>query len=542
MGKLNRSQFKFRRHDRIGSEGAEQDLDYLRDCFIDTGDLDVLRDTADPRRIVVGRTGAGKTALLLYLQTKEQHTSSIDPDQLALNYLANSTILRHLDGLGVNLDLFYRLLWRHVFAVELIQLRYGVHTEQDQKSFFVRLAELFRGDRRKDEAMQYLLDWGRHFWKDTEYRIHEVTEKFEQELSAGLGAHLGPLQALINEGQDLSVTDKKEIVHRAQEVVNAVQMQRLAKVLDILADDVFNDPQQRYYILIDRLDENWAPDPLRYKFIRALIETVKDLQRVRMAKIVIALRRDLLQRVFRETRDAGFQEEKYQALYLQLRWSQPSLLRILDARLNRLIRHNYSGTAVSWSDVFPVQVNREETGSYLVERTLYRPRDIIQFCNCCIELATDRPEITAQNIRAAETQYSTLRYRSLGDEWSADYPELLEVAELLKGRARLFPVTDIKADQLDGFCVKELEADYPGRLAQHFRDYYNGAIGMEALRARVIGIFYEVGLVGIKPDVSAPISWSFLDRDVLRSADITAEARVAVCPMLYRVLNIQADR
>jgi len=542
VGKLNRSQFKFRRHDRIGSEGAEQDLEYLRECFVDTGDLDVLRDTSDPRRIVVGRTGAGKTALLLFLQTVERHTSAIDPDQLALNFLANSTILRHLDALGVNLDLFYRLLWRHVFAVELIQLKYGVRTEEDQRGFFVRIGELFRGDRKKDEAMKYLLEWGSHFWKDTEYRIHEVTESFEKDVKAGLGAAVGPFEAHIGGSDELSITDKKEIVHRAQEVVNSVQMQKLTKVLDILATDVFDDPQQRYFVLLDRLDENWVPDPLRYKLIRALIETVKDLQRVSTAKVVVALRRDLLQRVFRETRDAGFQEEKYQALYLPLRWTKTTLFKILDARLNRLIRHNYAGTPIVWSDIFPAQVNRQDTGDFLVERTLYRPRDIIQFCNCCIELATDKPEITAQNVRDAETQYSTLRFRSLGDEWAADYPELLEVAELLKGRQALFPVTDIGSDQLDGYCVQEVEAAHPGRLSAYFRQYYDSSLDLPELRAQVLTIFHSVGLVGIKPDTSSPVSWSFLDRDILRAAEITPDARIAVCPMFYRVLGIQGVR
>ncbi|MFA6168939.1 MAG: hypothetical protein WC700_20100, partial [Gemmatimonadaceae bacterium] len=94
MSPLNRSQFKFLRHDTIGTEGAEQDTEYLKECFVDTGDLAVLRNTREPRRIVVGRTGAGKSALLLLLAKVEQRVASIEPEQLALNYIANSTILR----------------------------------------------------------------------------------------------------------------------------------------------------------------------------------------------------------------------------------------------------------------------------------------------------------------------------------------------------------------------------------------------------------------------------------------------------------------
>lgn len=533
---LNRSQFRFLKHDTIGTEGAEQDVEFLRECFVDTGDLTVLRNTRDPRRLVVGRTGAGKSALLLLLAKVEQHVASIEPEQLALSYLSNSTILRHLDALGVNLDLFYRLLWRHIFAVELIQLKFAIRTPEDQKSFFARIRELFRGDKRKDEAMNYLVQWGEHFWKDTEYRIHEVTARFEEDMRAKVGAKLGTLEAGAEAGAGLSVEDKREIVHRAQEVVNAVQIQKLSKVIDILATDVFEDPQQRFFVLVDRLDENWVPDPLRYKLIRALIETVKDLQRVTSAKVVVAIRRDLLQRVFRETRDAGFQEEKYQALYLSLAWSRDSLLSVLDKRLNRLVKHRYSTSNIIWNDVFPPRIGQEDTGDYLVERTLQRPRDIIQFCNCCIDLSVGKPDIASQSVREAESTYSTLRFRSLGDEWAADYPELLEVAGLLKKRPVLFPITNVTADQLDGYCIKEIDERPHSRLYEHFRAYYDREIKLEELRSRVIAVFYEVGLVGLKMGTSQSVSWSFRERDVLRSADIGLDTRVAIAPIFYRAL------
>src|SRR6266705_539862 len=143
MATLNRSQFKFRKHDVIGTEDAEAD-EFLSECFVDTGDLSVLRDTNDPRRIILGRTGAGKTALIRLLSESEQHVICIDPQELALQYLANSTVIRHLEGLGVSLDIFYRLLWRHVFAVELIRLKYNLHNEADQRGFLDRITQIFR--------------------------------------------------------------------------------------------------------------------------------------------------------------------------------------------------------------------------------------------------------------------------------------------------------------------------------------------------------------------------------------------------------------
>jgi hypothetical protein len=79
VAKLKRSQFRFRRHESIGAEGAEQDGDYLDDCYYDIGDLGVLRDAANPQCLIVGRTGAGKSALLQKLADAEAHVSPLAP-------------------------------------------------------------------------------------------------------------------------------------------------------------------------------------------------------------------------------------------------------------------------------------------------------------------------------------------------------------------------------------------------------------------------------------------------------------------------------
>lgn len=541
MPTLNRSQFKFRKHDFIGTEDAEADDDFLFDCFVDTGDLAVLRDTADPRRIILGRTGAGKTALIRLLSKSEAHVVCIDPQELALQYLANSTIIRHLDGLGVNLDIFYRLLWRHVFAVELIRLKYSLHNEADQRGFFARIVELFRGDKRKTDALDYLFDWGRKFWEDTETRVHEVTQKFVDDIKASLGAKASILEAGLKAGTGYSVEDRQEIVHRAQEVVNSVQIAKLTRIIDALATDVFDDPKERFYVVVDRLDEDWVSDALRYRLIRALIETIKDLLVIRHAKIIVAIRRDLVDRVFRRTRDAGFQEEKYQALFLPLTWTKSTLLSILDKRIDQLVRRQYTSAAVSWSDLFPKAIGKTPTDEYLVWRTHYRPRDIIQFANCCIDLSVDRPEITAAIVREAEARYSTLRYRSLGDEWAADYPTLLDFANCLKKRPPEFPLVDITDVDLQDLCLRAIGGSLAAgdRLGEWSSQLVDGQITMDLYRRVIAKTFYEVGLVGIKPDEKRKTSWSFLNRDEIREAEIGPKARLAISPMFYRVLGTE---
>ena len=110
----NNLTFKFRRHDSIGTADVESDHEFLEECFLDTGDLETLRDCASPKRIVVGRTGIGKSALLMNLSRVEEHVIELPPEVLSLNYITNSTILRFFEELGIQLDPFYRLQkWPH---------------------------------------------------------------------------------------------------------------------------------------------------------------------------------------------------------------------------------------------------------------------------------------------------------------------------------------------------------------------------------------------------------------------------------------------
>ncbi|MGD9645477.1 MAG: hypothetical protein AB7U73_07180 [Pirellulales bacterium] len=53
--------FKFRKDESIGANAAEQDERFLSTCFVETGAVNAIRDLEDHRRIVLGRTGSGKS-------------------------------------------------------------------------------------------------------------------------------------------------------------------------------------------------------------------------------------------------------------------------------------------------------------------------------------------------------------------------------------------------------------------------------------------------------------------------------------------------
>jgi hypothetical protein len=538
---VTKHKFRFSRLDRVGVPDADEDREFLAHCYVQTGDLRTLLDCTDSRRVVIGRTGSGKTALLLQVQnTSHGRIISVAPESLALAHITNSTILTFLNQLGVKLDVFFKLLWRHVFTVEILRSHFQIKSESDQIGFMDRVSTLFSAEHRR--AIRYLENWGRSFWEQTDYRVKELTTKLEHDVEASIKPRLPWLSFGITDAAKLSTEQIEEVVNRAQRVVNEVQIRELSDILEML-NKVLDDSQKPAYIVIDRLDENWVDDRVRYLLIRALLETVRDFRKVQNAQVIIALRRDLIDRVFRLTRDAGFQEEKFESIYLPLEWSEAQLLQILDARLRHLVNQREPGAKWNPRELLPSKVDGRPTAEYIVSRTLMRPRDMIQFLNECVALAADRPEITLDMLRQAEGIYSTKRLRAVADEWAADYPHLLEFIDLLKNHPPVFPVNDISDDSVQTACLEFSVRAQPAPgcvLGAAAAQTAEGKMSVDAFRTVAVGIFHRTGLLGVKLDTNQPVQWAHGGRRSISAAELENPGiRVAVHPAFWRALGIR---
>jgi hypothetical protein len=82
---------RFRWNDEVGQIAAEHDK-FLDEAFVDAGFYDTLQATDNPRSIVVGRTGAGKSALLLRLERSKEYVQRIDPLSVAIEYAQTTDI------------------------------------------------------------------------------------------------------------------------------------------------------------------------------------------------------------------------------------------------------------------------------------------------------------------------------------------------------------------------------------------------------------------------------------------------------------------
>ncbi|MCS6207109.1 P-loop ATPase, Sll1717 family [Shewanella baltica] len=545
MTQVPKKDFVFRKHMSIGEVDAENDSRFLHDCFIDTGDFDVLEDTHSSQCIVLGRTGSGKSALLERLEECHEQVIRIEPDELALKHISNSTVLSFFEELGVNLDIFYSLLWQHTLAVELIKHKYNIDTPSAKVNFFDSISALISGNSKKQLALKYIEDWGDKFWLDTETRIKEFTDKLENSLTSSVGAGVPGIKFDATGKSLLSEEQKSEVVYYGKQVVNNVQIEKLAKIVNLLAEDIFTDPQRKTYVLIDRLDENWVEDELRYKLIRALIETIRKFRKIGTVKIIITLRTDLLDRVLEKTRDSGFQREKYSSLFLPLSWTKEQLETMLDARINALLKYKYTNSEVSFSDVFPSKIDKVTSSDYILERTLLRPRDAIVFVNACFNESQGKTEITNAIIYAAEKHYSVGRKESLEYEWFVEHPYLGKYIDILSQKASRFKVSEITKEELEPLILELIDTPKENEdiVVKVANDYFNSEYPksithLSKFTQNLLYTLYKVGVVGIKIDGTSPVTWVHDKTQDLAPSKIKSQSVVYIHRMLWRVLAI----
>jgi hypothetical protein len=548
--KTHQAVFRFKKTDHIGAADAEQDLEYLSNCFIDTGDFEVVENFADHRQILLGRAGSGKSALISKLKwTYGEQVISIEPENLALTHISNSTILKFFSDLGVNLDPFFKLLWRHILTVEILTHHFSLHGQKTEISLMDRLGSMFSGTSRKDkemkEAINYLKNWGEKFWEETEFRVKEIANKVEDSLGGEIVSELGipknKLKSVLKAGRKISEEQKSELVNRGQKIISAAQVQDLSKVVNLL-DTVLSDKQKKYFVVIDSLDENWVEEKLRYKLIMALILTAKDFFKVKNAKVIVALRRDLIERVFRLTRESGFQEEKYQSLYIPLHWTKKDLINVLDDRISYLVSRRYTKKSVTHKDLLPKLYNKIPITDYIGNITI-RPRDIISLFNCCILAASNLSKLSSSIFKNAVGEYSRLRLRALGDEWNSNYPSLLDFTKILHRKPPSFKINTITDKEIEELCL-DVAAKNPsgdGLLQQYANQIVNIVLQPSDFKLILAQVFFRVGFIGLKTSSYESETWNDeLGRSV-SSAEVDEDTSIVIHPMYHRALGINSS-
>lgn len=529
----------------IGSGNAESDDEFLFDCFVDHPGVERARLLTSPGMIITGRTGAGKTAILRHIEESSRQSVALDPFDMAMSYVANSDALRFLEAIGADLDLLFQVLWKHVLCIEFIRLKFSIEGSEKSKSVFARIADQFRRDERKARALAYLREWEGRFWITMDQNVKELTESVERKLHAEIGGDIQKFKAGGQYDKRLSTEKKSEIVARTRKIISQEQLAELHGVIDMLSTFESGDAMKGYYILIDRLDERWVDDTVRFRMIKALIESLRSFRKVTKLKILVALRADVLERVVQETADISFQREKFEDYRIDLQWSKPDLKSLVEKRLNALFKRQYTTGLIGFGDIFPNNVGPKETFDWIAERTLLRPRDVIAFVNECIDASDGKPQVTLSALRKAETEFARKRRDALLQEWRSSYPTLDKLlTNILKDGRSACTLNELAEDGslVDDMCLSicsdgRIAFDPLHKICQaHIdgKDQDNFKVVQEAA-----AILYRTGAFGVKLGSQERFLYSHLDQPLVSPDILTRDTRLRLHPMLSAAYNVQ---
>lgn len=525
---------------RIGKISAEADEEFLFECYIDTQALAELKQLGSPKMLLLGSTGAGKTAIIRKIERDHKRSNFIQLDEMALDYLGNSDVIQFLVSIDVNLDLFFQALWKHVILIEFIRLKFDIEDEKKSRFVFSKIFDAFRTDQRKKRGLDYLQKWESKFWISMDENIREITENLETSVNSELGVEVEKFTAKAGYARTLSAEKKSQLQRVARKFVAPELLTDLAKVVDTLAEH--GTRTEPCFILIDSLDENWIDPSIKYPLIRALIESLKSLRRVLDLKTVVALRSDLLEKVVLETRDSGFQSEKYEDYIIRLKWDSTQLKALINKRINFLFRRKYNTQNVTFEDIFSEKLtNTGRPFSALLEKSLYRPRDIINFVNMCLEASEGTTSVSRKAFIQAERTYSANRLTAMIEEWQNVVGGAGALINLLKGKPAIFSLSELSTSKL----LDDLVNHFPDRKSRTNDELWNlvevatsRSIEPFELACVLVEKLHLMGAIGVKYDPNLPYQYFFQTQKPLPTSHLVLSTKIRVHPMIHSALGI----
>lgn len=526
----------------IGQISAEADDEFLFQCFFDHPSYSEISDPKSSKMIILGSTGVGKTAIIRKLEQEKERCISIQLDELSLSYISNSDVINFLIAVDVPMDHFFQALWRHVICLEYIKIRFRVDNEQKSSKFWIRIRDYFKDAGPRQKALKYLEKWEKKFWIGFDESVKEITSSLEGEIYANFGSEVEKFRTDAGYVRKTSSEKKSQLQQRLRKFVDADLLSELSQVINLLAEYDERSVQTNY-VLIDRLDENWVDDGVRVHLVRSLIESLKSMRRITDLKVVVALRSDLMERVIQETKERGFQSEKYDDYVLRIKWDAEQLKELVNKRINYLYRKKYTKENVHFDDVFIENVGPEKAIKYIIERTLHRPRDVITFVNMCLAESAGNPQVRRGNVRSAERMYSESRRNALIDEWRPIFPGAEPTLKLLEGRHEFLRFGELETTKtlenlMEYFCHDEKYRS--DRIWSLIEAYFESGSDhqIHAVLSRVIERLYLMGVVGVNTSSTAPVQWFYKTQRSINSGVFDSQTKIRIHPMLHSSLSI----
>jgi hypothetical protein len=478
----------------LGAPAAERDIKKgLAEYFIESDDFN--RVERGEKLVVVGSRGAGKSAIFQVLAQRERavgtYVIELAPEDYSYELLRRLMLPEH-SGAWAKLGA-YAVAWKYLIYVLVMQ-------------------ELTRkGARRKEAASIY----------------RYIRDNY-------VGGAVGKLSALVSyvkRMEEIKIGPYDALL-RTRELERLYKLAEITPLLPVLCQIL---EKQKVVVLVDELDRGWDESEDAKAFVAGLFQACMSINGLSdNLRVYISLRQELYDNIPALYEDA----QKFRDVIEAISWTKPRLLELIAARIRySLGKLEHASDQWCWDKVFTSQSPEAGSSSfeYMIDRTLYRPREIIQFCAQAIEAAFDRKSglpVDASTITDVEFAYSEERTTDIAAEYRFQYPGLLSLFEAFRGRNCYFDYDELSLVCLEIATETALTSEASVWVADQEPDL-------------VIEVLWQVGFLQAETVYGSchhqPATTLFLGHHQVSRLNLRNVQRFRVHPMFWAYLGLRSE-
>lgn len=413
----------------LGDIAAENEILGLREYFLPTGPSSQAEK--GHARLVIGRKGSGKTAIFYRIRDAVQRgrqrlVMEMKPEGDQFTQFKETV----LDRLGAGLQEHTLVaFWQYLITSEIARLA----LKKDER--------LARMDPVSHDRYQILAD---------AYGTQDPGEDldFAQRLNWQLDRVT----------RQLGTLDVKLVGPRLTQILYAGDQRKLAEAVR-----EYISHREAVWLLVDNLDKGWPIRGASEKDIliaRALLEAARKIQhdfadRNVDFNCVVFLRSDIYELLRDQTPDKGKDRP------IMLDWDDPIVFeQLVWLRLQSAFPECASFDA-AWQRLCVPLVDGQASFDYIVDRTLMRPRDLLQFLRHCIDVAINRGRnrIEEEDVEQAEHAYSQDMLIDFAYEIADTHPEYELLPWVFEQTYSRLPIDEARDRVMQGLSVDASSAD-----------------------------------------------------------------------------------
>ena len=360
---------------KFGYADAQKELvrepEIFEQAFYDPHDY--LKELIDGYKyLIIGRKGTGKSAYSSKLQKISKEKTDLVVKQIKLNDFQFTTFKKcniDSDIVGNNK---YNLPWKIILLTNICKIFYDDFEITEVKEF--------------NEVIHILKEMDLFLDISFNNKITKI-----QKLKAGM--NLGIIDASIESQVGDKPTD---------------YIDRLSIMVKLLSDTLSNLElnNRKLIFILDGLDDLLRIKTEQSVILSSLIRSIDEInelfvQKGQSTKIILLIREDMLNKLVDTDLNKIIRDS---AMLINWTTTPTDLKKLVD------LRFIYSGSERKedcWLDILPNMINYKSSWDYLIQNTLLKPRDLLQFFSVLQDLFPEKEKINDSECKKAIKEYST---------------------------------------------------------------------------------------------------------------------------------------